>query len=278
MVGPDDERKAVELIQEAFGLSQRRACKVVDADRSTMRYEKKPKDDSRVLHRMKELLLERPRFGCPRVHLVLRSEGLVKNHKRTERIYYGNSLQLKKRKPKRRVYKPENSLPPLASANTRWSMDFVHDNLASGRAFRILTIIDEWSRECPAMEVDTSLSGNRVVRVLERLKLERGLPEEIGVDQGTEFTSKALTKWAADNGVRLHYASPGDKNENAFIESFNGRLRDECLNMHWFSTIRDARDLIEDWRIDYNERRPHTSLGGMTPGQFAKTKGLRLAG
>lgn len=171
-------------------MSQRRACKVVDADRSTVRYDKKPTDDSRVLYRMKELLLERPRFGCPRVHLVLKSEGLVRNHKRTERIYYGNGLQLKKRKPKRRIYKPENPLPPLVAANARWSLDFVHDNLASGRSFRILTIIDEWSRECPAMEIDTSLSGNRVVRVLDRLKQERGLPEEIGVDQGSEFTSR----------------------------------------------------------------------------------------
>lgn len=259
-------------------MSQRRACKVVGADRSTIRYEKKPTEDHQILDRMKDLLEERPRFGCPRVHLVLQSEGLVQNHKRTERIYYGYGLQLKKRKSKRRVYKPENPLPPLTKANTRWSMDFVHDNLASGRPFRILTIIDEWSRECPAMEVDTSLSGHRVVRVLERLKAERGLPEEIGVDQGPEFISKALTKWALDNGVRLHYASPGDKNENAFIESFNGRLRDECLNMYWFSNLKDGRDIIEDWRIDYNERRPHTSLGGMAPSKFAETKGLHLAG
>lgn len=128
------------------------------------------------------------------------------------------------------------------------------------------------------MEVDSSLSGQRVVRVLERLKVERGLPEAIGIDQGPEFTSKALTKWALDNGVSLHYASPGDKNENAFFESFNGRLRDECLNMHWFSNLKDAREIIEDWRIHYNQRRPHTSLGGMTPTKFAETKGLRLAG
>lgn len=241
-----------------------------------MRFEKQPKDDHLIVDRIKELLAERPRFGCPRVHLVLRSEGLVRNHKKTERIYYSNGLQLKKRRPKRKIYKPENPLPPLVKANSRWSLDFVHDNLVSGRAIRILTIIDEWSRECPAMEVDTSLSGHRVVRALEKLKLERGIPEEIGVDQGPEFISKALTKWAADNGVRLHYATPGNKNENAFIESYNGRLRDECLNMHWFSNLKDAREIIEDWRVDYNERRPHTSLGGMTPKKFAETKGLRL--
>jgi putative transposase len=258
-------------------MSERRACKIVDLDRSSCRYEAKPNDDHVVIERIKEIVAERPRFGSPRVHLVLRNEGLVKNHKRTERLYYGLGLQLKKRKPKRRLYKPENPLPPPQHPNVRWSMDFVHDNLADGRSFRVLTIIDEFSRECPAMEVDLSLSGHRVVRVLDKLAATRGLPQEIGVDQGPEFTSKALTKWALANGVRLHYASPGDKNENAFIESFNGKLRDECLNMHWFSRLADAREIIEAWRIDYNEVRPHRSLKGLSPVQYRKSKELKLA-
>lgn len=156
-------------------------------------------------------------------------------------------------------------------------MDFVHDNLADGRSFRTLTIIDEFSRECPAMEVDLSLSGHRVVRVLERLARTRGLPQEIGVDKGSEFTSKALTKSALERGVRLHYARPGDKNENVFIESFNGKPRDECLNMHWFSRLSDAGEIIEAWGIDCNEVRRHRSLNGLSPTQYRKLRELKLA-
>lgn len=272
MVRPEARKNAVAALKEVFDFSERRACKLVKISRSGFRYVRKPSDDARILHRIKEITTEWPRFGCPRVHLFLRREGLVKNHKRTARIYYESGFQLKNRKPKRKVFKPDNPLPPPAFPNWRWSMDFVEDNLADGRKFRILTMIDELTRECPAMEVDTSLTGHRVVRVLERLRLSRGLPKEIGIDQGTEFTSKALHKWALEHDVRLVFASPGDKNENAFIESFNGRLRDECLNLHWFGSLFDARRIIEKWRCRYNDVRPHTSLDGLTPSEFAKTK------
>ena len=154
----------------------------------------------------------------------------------------------------------------------KWSLDFVHDNLADGRSIRVLTVIDEFTRECMTMEVDTSMGADRVIEVLKRLKSSIGLPCELGLDQGPEFVSKALESWARDNGVGLSYCSPGNKNENAFIESFNGRLRDECLNMHWFSTLREARSLIEEWRHRYNNYRPHSSLGGLTPSEFASER------
>lgn len=257
-------------------MSERRACNVIDFERATCRYERRPNDDKVVIERMREVIHEWPRFGCPRVHIVLRKAGVVKNHKRTARLYRLAKLQLKLRKRKRRVFKPETPLPPVLSANVRWSMDFVHDSLHNGRAFRILTMIDEFSRESLHLEVDFSLSGHRVVRVLEKLKAIRGLPKQIGVDQGTEFTSIALQKWALENGVTLTFAKPGDKNENAFIESFNGKLRDECLNSHWFTSLQDARNKIEEWRHRYNHLRPHRSLDGMTPIEFAKCRGLKI--
>lgn len=257
-------------------MSERRACRIVKLSRASLAYEAKPNDDHIILDRMKEIVTERPRFGCPRVHYLLRREGLVKNHKRTARIYRLANLQIKNRRRKRRIFKPENPLPPLQRANERWSMDFVHDNLHDGRSIRMLTMIDEFSRESLAVEVDTSLSSKRVIRVLDRLKMERGLPLEIGIDQGPEFTSKILMGWAKDNGVNLHFCTPGDKNENAFIESFNGRLRDECLNASWFTSVQDARNQIEIWRCDYNKNRPHRSLGGQTPLEYAAKGGLRM--
>lgn len=267
---------AVKDLEESFDLSERRACKILGFERSTHRYQKRPNDDAVVIGRMKEIVREWPRFGCPRVHILLRKSGIVKNHKRTERLYRVAKLQLKLRKRRRRVFKPETPLPPVFSANTRWSMDFVHDSLHDGRTFRVLTIIEEFSREAPHLEIDFSLSGQRVVRVLERLKATRGLPKQIGIDQGSEFTSIAVQKWALDNGVTLTFAKPGDKNENAFIESFNGKLRDECLNSHWFTGITDAREKIEEWRHRYNHLRPHRSLGGLTPTEYAKCRGLRI--
>lgn len=257
-------------------MSERRACKVIGLERSTHRYVRRPSDDAVVIQRMKEVVSEWPRFGCPRIHIVLRKDGIVRNHKRTERLYRLARMQLKHRKRKRRVFKPDNPLPPVLSGNTRWSMDFVHDSLHNGRPFRVLTIIDEFSRESLHLEIDFSLSGHRVVRVLEKLKITRGLPQQIGIDQGTEFTSVALQKWALENGVTLTFANPGDKNENAFIESFNGKLRDECLNSHWFTSLKDARDKVEEWRHRYNHLRPHRSLDGMTPVEYAKCRGLKI--
>lgn len=190
------------------------------------------------------------------------------NHKRTERIYREEGLSLRKRKRKKMTAQMRIVLPAPTGPNERWSMDFVTDSIVTGRRFRALVIVDDYSRECPAIEVDTSLGGIRVVQVLEWLAETRGLPQVITTDNGPEFTSKVLDEWAYSRGVKLNFIRPGKPVENAYAESFIGRLRDECLNENWFITLKDARVIIESWRVDYNEGRPHTSLGGLTPREF----------
>jgi len=202
---------------------------------------------------------------------MLKREKLVVNHKRTERIYREEKLSLRLKKRKRRLVAVRIELPKPERPNQRWSMDFVHDALWSGRKFRALTIVDDCSRESPAIEVDTSLGGRRVCRVLDRLAETHGLPEVITTDNGPEFISKALDQWAYEKGVKLHFIQPGKPTQNAYVESFNGKFRDECLNDNWFSTMQQAKDIIEKWRLDYNEARPHSSLGGISPSEFLKT-------
>jgi len=219
---------------------------------------------------MRELAEQRRRFGCERLHVLLKREGLVINHKRTERIYREEGLSLKLRKRKRRACSIRIPMPEASGPNERWSMDFVSDSLWQGRRFRILTIIDDFSRECPAIEVDTSLSGHRVARVLSRLAETRSLPKIITVDNGPEFAGKALDQWAYERNIKLNFIRPGKPIENAYIESFNGRLRDECLNESWFTNLSEAKQIIETWRKDYNTARPHRSLGGLTPCEFAQ--------
>lgn len=271
MVRPAAKRQAVTHLTEKLGISQRRACRLVDIKRSVLVYEPKPKDDHIILQRIREVLRDSPRYGCPRVHIMLRRMGIAINHKRTARIYRSNKLQLKYRKRKRRVKQPENPLPPPTYPNQVWTMDFVHDALFDGRKIRILTLVDELTRECLALECDTSISSERVVRVLKDVASTRRFPLEIGVDHGPEFTSKIMEKFAYEKNIRLRFAQPGNKNENAFIESFNGKLRDECLNMAWFTSLSDARENLRIWRLVYNELRPHTSLGGMTPKEFKES-------
>jgi putative transposase len=200
----------------------------------------------------------------------------VVNHKRTERLYGEEGLSLRKRK--RRKIAAAARVVTLATAgpNEKWSMDFVTDSLVTGRRFRALAIVDDYSRECLALEVDTSLGGARVVAVLDRLADTRGLPRSITVDNGPEFTGQYLDEWAYRNGVKLNFIRPGKPIENAYIESFIGRFRDECLNENWFISLKDARDIIERWRIDYNEDRPHTSLGGLSPLEYARDNGKIL--
>ena len=259
----------VTFAAERFGLSERRSCSLVNLWRSTRQYQPRRKSDGAFRERLRELAEQRRRFGCPRLHVLLRREGWAVNHKRTERIYReeGLSLRLKRRRKRGawlRVPRPEPSRP-----NQRWSMDFVSDGLGLGRRFRALTIVDDYTRECPAIEVDTSLGGVRVVRVLDRLMEIRGLPEVITVDNGPEFAGRALDEWAYRQGVHLNFIRPGKPVENAYVESFNGKLRDECLNENWFTTLNEARMIIEDWRKDYNQFRPHSSLGNLTPEEFA---------
>jgi putative transposase len=255
---------------EHFGLSLRRSCKLVSLWRSTHSYKPKTGDDSLIRLRLRELAEHRRRFGSPRLHVLLKREGLVVNHKRTERLYREEGLSLRLKKRKRRPAGVRVKLPMPQMPNKRWSMDFVQDSLQDGRRFRMLTVVDDFSRECPTIEIDTSIGGFRVARVLDRISEQRGLPESITVDNGPEFAGKTLDEWAFHKGVKLNFIQPGKPVQNAYIESFNGRLRDECLNESWFKNLDEARTIIEDWRIDYNRVRPHSSLDDLTPEEYAR--------
>ena len=221
--------------------------------------------------RLRELAEQRKRFGSPRLHILLKREGLVVNHKRTERIYREEGLALRRKRRRKGATGVRVVIPSAQRPNEHWSMDFVSDSIVTGRRFRALTVVDNYSRECPVIEVDTSLGGARVVNVLERLSDTRGLPEVITVDNGPEFVGRALDEWAYRRGVKLNFIRPGKPIENAFAESFNGRLRDECLNTNWFINLKEAREIIENWREDYNQVRPHNSLNNLTPAEYAKT-------
>jgi len=252
-------------------MSQRQACSLIGISRNTLRWVScKKAQDEALRVRMRELSEQRRRFGSPRIHVLLKREGFVVNHKRTERIYRAEGLSLRVRKRKKRAAVARIELPVPERPNQRWSMDFVQDQLADGRRFRTLTIVDSFTRECPALEVDTSIGGKRVARVLDRLAFLRGLPEAITIDNGPEFTSNALDEWAYRNNVKLDFIRPGKPIENAYIESFNGKFRDECLNDNWFLSLEDARKIIEAWRIDYNRHRPHSSLDNLTPMEYAE--------
>jgi len=242
----------------------------VGLPRASYDYKPVERHDDELREKIRELAHQRKRFGCPRIHIMLRREGRVINHKRTERIYREEGLSLRKRKRRKTAAIARVILPAPARSNERWSMDFVTDSVVTGRRFRALVIVDDYSRECPAIEVDTSLGGRRVVQVLERLSETRGLPEVITIDNGPEFAGKVLDEWAYCRGVKLNFIRPGKPIENAYAESFIGRLRDECLNENWFISLKNARDIIESWRIDYNEGRPHTSLGGLTPKEYVE--------
>jgi putative transposase len=216
------------------------------------------------------LAQERPRYGYRRLQVLLGREGVTVNHKRLWRIYRQEGLAVRRKRRKRAAMGRRVMLAPAQEVNERWSMDFVGDSLADGRTFRTLNIVDDFSREAPAIVVDQSIPGERVVRELDTLGAERGLPKMIVMDNGPEFAGKALDAWAYRNGVTLHFIRPGKPVENAYVESFNGKFRDECLNEHWFTSVPHARDVIEGWRQDYNEVRPHSSLGNLAPAEFAR--------
>jgi len=237
---------------------------------TVFRYEPKENNDDVLRKRLRELADLRKRFGSPRLHIMLQRENLVVNHKRTERIYKEEGLALRRKRRRKGAAGVRVVMPAAERPNQMWSMDFVTDSLITGRKFRALTIIDNYTRECPAIEVDTSLGGRRVIEVLERLEATRGLPEVITVDNGPEFAGKALDEWTYRKGIKLNFIRPGKPVENAFAESFNGRLRDECLNINWFLSLKHAREVIEAWRIDYVEVRPHGALKGQTPKEYAE--------
>ena len=257
---------------ESFGLSKVRACGLADLARSTFHYKptKDDKGDQLIVERMRTLVEKNKSMGLPMMHDILRREGLVINHKRTERIYKEQELSLKIRKRTKRASTTRLILPKAAYPNQRWSMDFMQGVLWHGRRFRLLTVVDNFTKECPVIEVDTSLSGLRVSRVLEWLSMTRGLPETITVDNGPEFAGMALDRWAYTKKVKLDFIRPGKPVENAFIESFNGRVRQECLNQHYFVDLEEARKTIEEWRLNYNSFRPHRSHDGLTPDEFAR--------
>jgi len=271
----------VSYLKAEWCLAERRSCGLASIGRSTVRYQRRRSGDQELRERLRELAGQRRRFGYRRLHVMLRREGEMVNHKRIYRLYREEGLTVRKRRRKRVSRAERVPLQAPSDPDQLWSLDFVQDALWWGRKIRLLTVEDTYTREALAIEVDTSLSGARVARVLDRLIAERGAqPDEIVLDNGPELTSKALDQWAYENGVRLHFIDPGKPQQNGFIESFNGRFRDECLNEHWFLSLADARTTVEEWRIDYNQNRPHSSLGNLTPEEFRVdyTKRLEAAG
>ena len=249
--------------------SQRRACALVGLHAKTYRYVSKRPDDAALRVRLRELAAERRRFGYRRLHIVLRREGVKLNRKKLYRLYREERLQVRRRGGRKRALGTRAPTALPEGPNQRWSLDFVSDALARGRRFRILTVVDDFTRECLATIADTSLSGLQVTRELDRIAERRGYPRMIVSGNGSELTSNAMLRWQQDHGIEWHYIAHGKPTQNGFIESFNGRLRDEGLNEHLFTNLTEAMGIIGAWRIDYNTIRPHTSLGGLTPAAFA---------
>jgi putative transposase len=270
VVGPAAKREAAGWLMDAHDVGLRRACRVVGLSTATWRYQRRADGPTAHLaERLRAHAATRPRFGYRRLQILLAREGLVVNHKRVYRVYRAERLQVRRRGRKRVTRAARLPLPAVTERLQRWSMDFMRDMLADGRGFRTLNIVDDGSRECPAIEVDRSIPGARVVRVLDRLKRTWGLPHEIVIDNGPEFIGRALDAWAYANGVVLRFIRPGKPVENAYVESFNGKFRDECLNEHWFTSLAEAQAVIEAWRVDYNTVRPHSALQQHTPASYA---------
>lgn len=269
-MSPQAKREAVSVLMKERSFGVTRACGLVGISRSLHRYRSRRPECASLRARIEELAAVKRRYGYRRIHILLRREGWQVNRKRTYRLYREAGLAVRRRKRKRIGLVERRPLPKPAAANVSWSMDFVADCLADGRKLRCLTIVDDFSRECLAIEVDTSITGRRVVAVLERLADLRGLPRSITVDHGPEFEGQVLDTWAYAKNVQLAFIRPGKPVENAYIESFNGKFRDECLNEHWFVTMAHARHAIEKWRIEYNCERPHSSLADLTPEEFAQ--------
>ena len=251
------------------GLSQRRACGLVGIAPRVYRYRSTRGDDEDLRGRLRELSAERRRFGYRRLHVLLRREGWEVNWKKLYRIYREERLTVRKRGGRKRALGTRAAMAIPQGPNQRWSLDFVSDALEDGRRFRVLCVIDDFSRECLATVVDTSLSGARVARELDQIAEARGYPCMVVSDNGTELTSNAILRWQEDRQVEWHYIAPGKPMQNGLVESFNGKLRDECLNEHLFRNLRHARDLIGAWRDDYNHHRPHSSLDGLTPREYS---------
>ncbi len=263
-------------LEERYGVSERRGCRALRFQRSSHRYRSTAPDQAALRMRIKEIAAVRVRYGYFRIYILLRREGWRVNHKRVYRIYRQEGLSMRIKRPRRHVsaaYR-EGRVQP-GRANDSWSMDFVSDSLFDGRRLRALTIVDNFTRESLAIAVGQGIKGEQVAAVLERIVAERGVPKSIRVDNGPEFVSKALDRWAYGHGVTLDFSRPGKPTDNAYVESFNGRLREECLNANWFLSLEDAQGKIEAWRREYNESRPHTALGHVPPAEFAAWDGAR---
>lgn len=269
MVTPQAKREAVAYVRETRRVSERRACCALGIVRGLVRYRSRRPPDTHLRERMRLIAAERPRFGCERINIFLRREGIVHNFKKVHRIYKEEGLQVRRKKGSKRHARPRQPLPRPDGLNQVWSLDFVHDRLAPGGAFRVLGVMDQCSREYLRATADTSIPGLRVIRELDAIIAERGKPEAIVSDNGPELTSKAVLIWTARHGIGWHYIDPGKPQQNGFTESLNGRMRDEFLDLHWFSSLKEAQAGLEVWRRDYNEVRPHGSLGWLTPKEYA---------
>ncbi len=269
MVTPGAKRDAVVHLCEAHQVSQRRACCVLGIDRSSVRYRSVRPDDANLRKAMKAVATERRRFGYRRVHVMLERQGWQVNQKKLRRLYREEKLQVRKRGGRKRALGTRRPMLVPERPNERWSLDFVSDAFTDGRRFRVLAIVDDFSRECLALVADTSLSGLRVTRELTAIMARRGRPKTIVSDNGTELTSMAVLRWCQETRIDWHYIAPGKPMQNAFVESFNGSFRDELLNETLFSSLAEAREKISTWKDDYNRHRPHSSLGNLTPHEFA---------
>lgn len=267
---PVARREAVAHACAAFDLSQRRACSALGFDRSSVRYTSERGDDADLRGRLRDLAAERRRFGWRRLMIMLAREGIAPNHKKLRRIYKEERLHVRRRGGRKRALGTRAPMTVPQGANQRWSMDFVSDAFSDGRRFRILAVVDDFTRECLVLVADTSLSGARVARELDAIVAARGKPLMVVSDNGTELTSTAILRWCQDREVEWHYIAPGKPTQNAYVESFNGRLRDECLNETLFRGLQHARAVLAAWRDDYNHVRPHSGIGGLTPAEAAR--------
>lgn len=270
MVTPAARREAVAHLSQHYEVSQRRACHSIGADRSTVRYRSRRPDDAPIRARLRELAAIRRRFGYRRLQILLRREGTHMNHKKLRRLYAEERLQVRRRGGRKRALGTRAPLTLPQGPNQRWSLDFLSDAMTDGRRFRILAVVDDFTRECLCLVADTSLSGTRVTRELDTIIAARGRPLLCVSDNGTELTSMAILRWCQETHVEWHYIAPGKPTQNAFIESFNGRLRDELLNETLFVSLPHARAALAAWMIDYNTLRPHSAIGNVPPSDFAK--------
>jgi len=269
VVTPAARREAVAHLVTTYEMSQRRACSITGADRSTVRYRRRRPEDEELRERLRTLAAERRRFGYRRLHVLLRREGHAINRKRTQRLYREEGLSVRKRRGRKRATGTRAPLLTFAVPNARWSVDFVHDQFADGRRFRIFNVVDDVTKECLAAVVDTSISGRRVARELTALVERRGKPGLVVSDHGTEFTSNAMLAWSEAAKVPWHFIAPGKPMQNGICEAFNGRMRDELLNETLFFGLDHARSALARWVADYNNTRPHSALGYQAPAIYA---------